>query len=108
MAAMRRRDGRRGRVDFAAVGAAALARLPELLARWLPDGELIGREWTSRNPRRVDRRPGSMRVNVDTGRWADFAVEGARGGDPIALAAYLSGCSQVEAARRLSNMLKVR
>ncbi|MGD9724358.1 MAG: hypothetical protein AB7U76_24225 [Pirellulales bacterium] len=104
---MRRREQGRARVDFAAVRAAALARLPDLLARWLPDGELCGREWSARNPRRVDRRPGSMRVNIDTGRWADFAIEGARGGDPIALAAYLAGCSQIDAARRLADMLRL-
>jgi hypothetical protein len=105
---MRRRERWRTRVDFAVVRAAALAHLPELLARWLPDGELSGREYTARNPRRVDRRAGSMRVNVDTGRWADFAVDGARGGDPIALAAYLAGCSQLEAARRLADALGLR
>jgi hypothetical protein len=107
-AAMRRRDRRRGRVDFAQVSAAALAHLPELLVRWLPDGQLIGREWTSRNPRRVDRRPGSMKVNIDSGRWADFAVEGVRGGNPISLAAYLAGCSLVDAARYLAHALGMR
>jgi hypothetical protein len=102
---MQRRERRRSRVDFAVVRVAALARLPELLARWLPGGELCGREYTARNPRRADRRPGSMRINVDTGRWADFARDDARGGDPVSLAAYLAGCSQVEAARRLAEML---
>ena len=98
----------RRRVDFARVRAAALARLPELLARWLPDGELRGREFTTRNPMRTDRHAGSFRINIDTGRWADFAADGVRGGDPIALAAYLAGCSQVEAARRLADMLGLR
>jgi hypothetical protein len=41
-----------------------------------------------------------------TGKWADFAT-GDKGGDPIALAAYLSGLSQVEAARELATMLGV-
>lgn len=92
------------RVDFARINAAALARLPELLARWMPDGRVSGGEYVARNPRRDDRRPGSFRVNLDNGRWADFACN-ARGGDPVSLAAYLAGLSQVEAARRLASML---
>jgi hypothetical protein len=94
------------RVDFAAVNAAALLVLPALLARWLPGGRLHGREWTARNPTRDDRRPGSFRVNIITGAWADFAT-GDRGGDPVSLAAYLFGLSQIEAARRLAEAIGV-
>ncbi len=61
--------------DFAAINNAALRVLPALVARWLPDGRQQGYEWVARNPRRVDRRPGSFRVNLRTGRWADFALE---------------------------------
>jgi hypothetical protein len=93
-------------VDFAAVDRAALARLPEILAHWLPGGRIEGREYVVRNPKRRDRRPGSFKVNLDTGRWADFAT-GDKGGDPISLAAYLAGCSQVDAAHRLAAMLGV-
>jgi hypothetical protein len=93
-----------GRVDFAAVNCAALGRLPDILARWLPGGRPEGREYVVRNPKRRDQRPGSFKINLDTGRWADFAT-GDRGGDPISLAAYLAGCSQVEAACRLAEML---
>ena len=93
-----------GRVDFAAINRAALADLPAVLRRWLPDGRQVGEEFMARNPTRVDRRPGSFKVNTRTGRWADFAV-GDRGGDPVSLIAYLDGCSQVEAARRLAATL---
>ena len=44
----------------------------------------------ARNPTRPDRRPGSFKINLTTGRWADFAT-GDRGGDPVSLAAYLFG-----------------
>lgn len=94
-------------VDFAAINRAALNRLPELLAHWLPDGRRGGREFIALNPRRLDRRAGSFKVNLQSGRWADFAI-GVRGGDPVSLAAYLSGLSQSEAARRLADMLGVR
>ena len=92
-------------VDFEAINAAALPYLPALCARWLPDGRREGREWSARNPRRVDRRPGSFKVNLATGQWADFALPDARGGDPVSLAAYLFGLSQSEAARALAAML---
>lgn len=94
-------------IDFRSVNAAAGRALPVLLARWLPDGTLIGPEWVALNPTRTDRHKGSFRINVRTGRWADFAT-GDRGGDPISLAAYLFGLRQGEAAARLAEMLGVR
>jgi hypothetical protein len=95
-----------GRIDFAAINAAALRALPHLLARWAPDGRALGREWVARNPRRSDNHPGSFKVNMRNGRWADFAT-GDKGGDPISLAAYLHGLSQGEAAHRLAEMLGI-
>ena len=97
---------RRGRLDFAAINRAALANLPALLRRWLPDGRLVGREYVARNPTRADMRPGSFRINIRTGKWSDFAT-GAKGGDAISLAAYLAGQTQYEAARALADMLGV-
>lgn len=91
-------------LDFAAINRAALAVLPALLARWLPDGRAEGYEFVARNPRRADRNAGSFKANLRTGRWADFAT-GDRGGDPVSLAAYLFGLRQAEAARRLADML---
>ena len=93
-------------VDFGRVNAAALAALPALLGRWLPDGRKQGGEWVARNPKRSDRRAGSFSVNLRTGRWADFAT-GDKGGDPVSLAAYLHDLRQAEAARRLAEMLGI-
>lgn len=87
-------------MDFGAVNRAALARLPDLLARWLPGGRREGEEYLARNPTRADRRLGSFKINVTSGRWADFATND-RGGDPVSLRAYLDGSTQIEAARRL-------
>ena len=56
------------RLDFSEINRAALAGLPALLRRWLPDGRLVGREYEARNPTRVDRRPGSFKVNVQVGK----------------------------------------
>ncbi len=95
------------RLNFDAINRAALGSLPALLRRWLPDGRLMGREYTALNPTRADRRPGSFRINVNSGRWADFGCD-AKGGDVVSLAAYLSGTGQGEAARALADMLGMR
>ena len=92
------------RPNFETINRAAMANLAALLARWLPDGRLEGFEYVALNPTRTDRRLGSFKVNVRSGRWADFAT-GDRGGDIVSLAAYLAGCSQAEAARELARML---
>jgi hypothetical protein len=95
------------RLDFAHINRAALAVLPDILARWLPGGRRQGREYVVRNPKRSDRHPGSFGMNLTTGRWADFAT-GDRGGDVVSLAAYLHGLSQYEAACRLAEMLGLK
>jgi hypothetical protein len=92
------------RINFDRIKAAASPQLRHILAAWLPGGRIQGREYVVRNPKRNDRRPGSFCINIDTGKWADFA-EGARGGDIISLAAYLADISQVEAARNVAKML---
>lgn len=95
------------RIAFDRINRAALANARVLLGRWLPDGKLLGHEWTARNPRRSDRKLGSFRVNVQTGRWADFAT-GDRGSDLVSLAAFLHcGDDQGEAAKRLAEALGV-
>jgi len=98
---------RRGNVDFAAVNQAALRYLPSLVRTWLPQGHRRGHEWVSINPTRPDKHPGSFSVNLNNGKWADFAT-GDKGGDPVSLAAYVFGIGQVEAARTLALTLGCR
>ena len=100
------RMARASGIDFMSVNEAALRALPAIVRRWLPEGRRQGREWVARNPRRQDRTLGSFKVNLLTGRWADFAV-GAAGGDVVSLAAYLFGLSQGEAARKVAAMLSI-
>lgn len=96
----------REHVDFAAVNTAALAVLDSICERWCPGGKLVGAEYVACNPTRADSRPGSFKINTRTGRWSDFAVDGARGGDPISLAAYLfHNNDQFAAAVDLKRML---
>src|ERR1700730_3596436 len=58
------------------------------------------------NPTRADRHPGSFRINMRTGKWAEFAI-GAGGGDPVSLVAYLENVRQPKAARLLGRMLSI-
>ena len=94
------------RIDFAGINRAALANVDQILRRWLPGGRVNGAEYVVRNPMRNDHRPGSFKINMTSGRWGDFAI-GARGGDLISLASYLTGLTQAEAARELADMLGV-
>ncbi len=98
---------RRGRpVAFARIAAAALDRAETIVVRWIPDGRREGREWVARNPCRSDHRAGNFKINLATGKWADFA-SGDRGGDLISLAAYLFSLSQRDAALKVADMLGI-
>ncbi|MCT2541084.1 hypothetical protein [Sedimentimonas flavescens] len=87
-------------VFFVAVNDACLRNWPGLVQTWLPQGRRYGAEWVALNPTRADTRPGSFKISLLDGKWADFAT-GDRGGDPVSLYAYLNGLSQSAAAREL-------
>lgn len=97
---------RSGLIDFDRVNAAALSRSDAVVAGLLPDGRREGVEWVARNPLRPDRKAGSFKVNLRTGKWGDFAT-GDRGGDLVSLAAYVAALPQREAAIRLAESLGV-
>jgi hypothetical protein len=104
MAAPHERRSRR--VDFDRVNAAALRAADAVVRGLLPDGRREGSEWVARNPGRPDRRLGSFKVNLSTGKWGDFAT-GDRGGDLVSLAAFVASLPQREAAIRLAESLGV-
>lgn len=93
-------------VNFREVNQLAMSYLPSLLSKWLPDGKVLGHEFTALNPKRNDNKAGSFKVNLVTGRWADFAT-GDRGGDIVSLAAYLADLSQSDAAKAILRMVGV-
>ena len=93
-------------INFRRVAQAAANRSDEILRQWLPEGRREAGEWCARNPRRADGRPGSFKVNMKTGLWADFA-SGDSGRDLVSLAAFLFGLRQDEAARRVADMLGI-
>jgi hypothetical protein len=93
-------------IAFRRIAEAARTNCAAIVMQWLPRGKRVGPEWCALNPRRNDRRIGSFRINLRTGAWADFAIDES-GGDLIALAAYLYGLSQAEAALKIAQMLGV-
>lgn len=98
------RKRRRGKIDFQRIAASARASALSVCQRLLPGGEREGNEYVARNPKRADAKAGSFKINLHSGRWADFAL-GVGGSDLISLAAYILDVSQGEAARRLAAML---
>lgn len=91
------------RPSFSETNVRLLDRLPELTQRWLPGGKFEGREYIVRNPRRPDQRLGSFRINLDSGKWADFAT-GERGGDAVSLYAFIHSITQHAALRELTGV----
>ncbi|MNZ23756.1 hypothetical protein D3C78_408810 [compost metagenome] len=93
---------------FSEVKRAALQTIDRVLAHWLPGGKRVdgGKEYTAANPTRVDKRAGSLKVNLAKGTWSDFAT-GDKGGDLIDLVRYLDGGSDVDACNKLADFLHV-
>lgn len=91
-------------IDFEATNRAALDSLPDLLPELLPEGTIKGSEFVCGD---LAGNPGqSLSVNLDSGKWADFAT-GDKGGDPISLWAAVLGVSQAAAAQSLNDRLMI-
>jgi len=94
-----------GRIDFEAVNQAALDRLEELCEELLPGGRVVGCEYVVGD---LAGNPGkSCKINLDTGKWSDFATKEG-GGDVTSLVAAIRGCSQREAACWLADRLAIQ
>lgn len=66
-----------------------LARAPELVSSWLPNGIRSGDEWLVGS---LSGEPGkSLKINLNTGLWKDFAKPGIGGTDLISLHAAIFG-----------------
>ena len=89
------------RVDVDGVGSAARGRGAAGVRAVLADCRREGSEWVALNPRRQDKRRGSFKVNLRTGRWGDFS-SGDRGRDLVSLSAFIANLDQRQAAIRLA------
>jgi len=87
------------KLDFKYLATAVLSRVNEYLPSWLPGGKMYGKEYCCASIRGGDGK--SFKVNVSSGKWADFAA-GDKGGDLISLYAAINGLSQFQAAQRLA------
>ncbi len=86
------------KIDFDGLALRLLDRARELLPVWLPGGKFRGHEFVCGD---LAGEPGeSLSVNVQSGKWADFAT-GEKGGDLISLYAAIHRLSQGDAAKAL-------
>lgn len=92
--------------DFQTTDEQALRYAEDVLAELIPDGELVGEEYTALNPTRDDAELGSFKFNVCTGLWSDFAAEDSGVGF-ISYTQYVCQLdSPAEAAWKLADILK--
>jgi len=92
-------NGGTSAVDFSAIAQLALSQCPDLLRRWFPQGRQRGKEFEIGNLRGD---PGeSLKINLTTGGWQDFAT-GEFGKDLIGLYGAKHSVRQIEAVKRLA------
>lgn len=87
------------------IAARARDHAEAICARWLPGGKRRGSEWVVGD--RTGASGESLRIHLSgekAGIWSDFAT-GDKGGDLVALVAFVDGCAQGEAAIRLGKFL---
>ncbi|KIA80312.1 hypothetical protein QR66_10875 [Chromobacterium piscinae] len=94
------------KLPFEEVKRAALSALPRVLDWAGVHWKQIHHEIQMINSARSDEGYGSFSINVNTGVWADFA-SGDKGGDVIALVAYLKSYGQGEACKDLARLLGI-
>jgi putative DNA primase/helicase len=88
-------------INFEALGRALLARALQLVSDWMPGGIERGDEYVCGSL--LGGKGSSCSVNLQTGRWADFASSDEdRGGDLISLYAAIKGLEMGQAALQLA------
>ncbi|MCA8180222.1 DUF927 domain-containing protein [Burkholderia vietnamiensis] len=96
-------------VPFKQIAELALEHFDEVIDILGLEGDYRGKEFEAYNPKRDDASLGSFKINSETGFFADFACDDeCKGGDLIALAAYVWDCGMTAAAKRLLDELQKR
>lgn len=85
-------------MNFEFLHAQLLPRAQSLLAEWFPAGQIKGSEFLVGDL--AGSKGESLSININTGKWQDFAT-GQKGGDLISLFAARENIGQGEAAKRL-------
>jgi putative DNA primase/helicase len=91
--------------DFEDVRAACLAHCPDLLMKILPDGRVVGKYYHCANLQGGN--GDSLKVNLRTGQWGDWALSDCHGGDIPSLYARIKGLEYVAAVRELGEKYNV-
>ncbi len=94
------------KIDFKEIASVALSRAESLVTSWIPGGRREGHEYKVLNPKRSDSKVGSFSINLRTGAWGDFATPD-KGGDLIALYAFLHDLKQLAAAKEVAKELGI-
>ena len=89
--------------DFKALNEKILLNAENFVENLIPKGKKSRNEWIALNPTRDDKNMGSFRINLISGKWADFAT-GDKGSDLISLYAYIKKCSQYEAFKKIGGI----
>ncbi len=93
------------RIPFEQIQRAALAQAPNLLRDWFPAGRIRGHTFYVGN---LDGEPGaSLKIDLTTGLWNDFAAGDGGGYDMIDVRARMLQIDRAEAARELADTLGV-
>lgn len=103
---MTERKPRKPRVDIARVASVVLGDVNALVARLVPGGKVIAGNWVGCNPVRGETHP-SLSVSLKSGAFFDHADDTVRGGDLVALYAYVHDLKQLDAARELARAYSV-
>jgi len=85
--------------DFKTLASNLLGEARTFVPSILPGGKMIGNEWTCAD--KYGQAGSSMKVNIQTGKWSDFAV-GEAGHDLISLYAYVNDMNNGQAFRDLT------
>ena len=91
-------------MDFESLGRTLLNNCVSYLTEWFPEGKLTGKEYVCGNLSGATGK--SLKINIDSGKWADFA-SGEKGGDLVSLFAAKHGISQGDAFKKLGGDLPV-
>lgn len=70
-----------------------------MIQRILPGGRIFGHDYVVRSPLRVDKNPGSFRINLKYAYYKDFATGEA--GDLVDLYSKMNNLSQLESAKQI-------
>lgn len=86
-------------LNFEGLARLLLSQSRDILYKWLPGGRLVGNEWTCADL--TGTKGDSLKVNINTGVWKDFAGN-EKGGDLVSLYAAINKKKQGEAFHELA------